>query len=53
MKALQMKYYHALRKTNPLLAKNKAGRSLIMKEAVLMARWEYNYKTTVDAAMHQ
>lgn len=36
-KQLQMRYYHALRKTNPALAKTKAGRSVIMKESVWMS----------------
>ena len=37
MKALTMKYYNELRKTNPKLAKTKEGRSMIMKEAAFCA----------------
>lgn len=37
-KQLVMRYYNSLRKTNPALSKSKAGRSMIMNEAVFMAK---------------
>lgn len=37
-KWLQMAYYNILCKTNPVLAKSSTGRSVIMKEAVIMSK---------------
>jgi len=55
-KILQMRYYHALRKTNPALSKSKAGRSIIMKESVCMVKLQYNifgnYKYGFDLMIH-
>ena len=43
-KSLQMRYYHALRKTNPALSKSKAGRSMIMMESIWMCECYLKYR---------